>query len=62
MGKSRNESLVEGECIAPLQGLLQQSESYHSYVGLDHRTIRYRHPTVLLNLYNKSLVRPHLDY
>jgi len=30
-------------------------------LGLISRTIRYRHPTVLLNLY-KSLVRPHLDY
>ena len=31
-------------------------------LGLISRTIRYRHPTVLLNLYYKSLVRPHLDY
>jgi len=30
-------------------------------LGLISRTIRYRHPTVLINLY-KSLVRPHLDY
>ena len=30
-------------------------------LGMISRTIRYRHPTVLLNLY-KSLVRPHLDY
>jgi len=30
-------------------------------LGLISRTIRYRYPTVLLNLY-KSLVRPHLDY
>ena len=39
-------------------------ESYskaNRMLGLISRTIRYRHPTVLLNLY-KSLVRPHLDY
>jgi len=30
-------------------------------LGMISRTITYRHPTVLLNLY-KSLVRPHLDY
>ena len=30
-------------------------------LGMISRTIRYRHPTILLNLY-KSLVRPHLDY
>jgi len=30
-------------------------------LGLISRTIRYRNPDILLNLY-KSLVRPHLDY
>ena len=30
-------------------------------LGLINRTIVYKHPSVLLNLY-KSLVRPHLDY
>jgi len=30
-------------------------------LGMISRTIAYRHPTVLLNLY-KSLVRPHVDY
>jgi len=30
-------------------------------LGLIRRTIKYRHPVILLNLY-KSLVRPHLDY
>jgi len=30
-------------------------------LGLISRTIKYRHRSILLNLY-KSLVRPHLDY
>lgn len=30
-------------------------------LGLISRTIKYRNPTILINLY-KSLVRPHLDY
>ena len=30
-------------------------------LGLISRTVRYRHPIVVLNLY-KSLIRPHLDY
>ena len=39
-------------------------ESYskaNRMLGLISRTIRYRNPNILLNLY-KSLVRPHLDY
>jgi len=43
---------------------LQCKDSYskaNRMLGLISRTIRYRHPTILLNLY-KSLVRPHLDY
>ena len=39
-------------------------ESYakaNRMLGLVKRTIRYRHPKVLINLY-KTLVRPHLEY
>jgi len=43
---------------------LQCNNSYskaNRMFGLISRTIRYRHPIILLNLY-KSLVMPHLDY
>ena len=42
----------------------QCTESYsksNRMLGLVKRTIRYRHPKVLINLY-KTLVRPHLEY
>lgn len=45
---------VAGQCL----------ESYakaNRMLGLVKRTIRYRHPKVLINLY-KTLVRPHLEY
>jgi ribonuclease P/MRP protein subunit RPP40 len=47
-----------------LKAAAQCKESYckaNRMLGLVSRTIRYRNPAVLLNLY-KSIVRPHLEY
>ena len=43
----------------------QCQESYskaNRMLGLISRTIKYKNPVVLLNLYIKSMVRPHLEY
>jgi len=62
-------SCITVACLASLASLacivaLHCKECYskaNKMLGLISRTIKYRHKSILLNLY-KSLVRPHLDY
>ena len=45
---------VAGQCV-------EAYSKANRMLGLVKRTVRYRHPKVLVNLY-KTLVRPHLEY